>query len=353
VTGLADGTDLETTEGDPGGGQATRTRRLADTRGQGHELEVTVSGWQARLRIDAVTTIPLAVNVVPMQTPAALWPRALVIQARAHWAGSACLSTVVLERGFVAGTDLWGLAPQGIRLVVPANENRAVTAAARARAAAGEGGTVGQRGHMVRHGPGRTASRERLEPAVVGITGLTTYEPDGTEAHGRHHHRRDFAPHPSHVVVVRTWQGRAYGPGGNTVFLTHAAVPQPWQPCDDAADRSLMEHCCRKAAKPPWDVQQPPQHTARAVRGHVTCTRLLFALATAYRLPREREALGAEPGGWQRWRRQLQEHNRDTLIVLAGGYDGILPVAEYSLLLGVKLKDAPPGIGTLPAILAR
>jgi hypothetical protein len=28
-------------------------------------------------------------------------------------------------------------------------------------------------------------------------------------------------------------------------------------------------------------------------------------------------------------------------------------VAEYSLLVGAKLKAVPPGIGTLPAILAR
>jgi len=173
-----------------------------------HAIEVTVYGWQARLRIDAVTKMPLAVNVVPMQAHAALWTRALVIQARAHVAGSACLSTVVLERGFWAGTDLWWLEPQGSRLVVPATENRAVTAAAQALAAAGEGGTVGHRVHMVRHGPGRTASSERLETAVVGITGRTTSEPSGTEAHGRHHHRRDCEPNPIHVVVVRTWHGR-------------------------------------------------------------------------------------------------------------------------------------------------
>jgi hypothetical protein len=57
--------------------------------------------------------------------------------------------------------------------------------------------------------------------------------------------------------------------------------------------------------------------------------------------------------GWQRWRRQLQEHNRDQLIVFARGDYGIFHVVEYSLLLGVKLKDGPPGIGTRPEILAR
>ncbi|MDP9145255.1 MAG: hypothetical protein M3N43_11260, partial [Actinomycetota bacterium] len=140
---------------------------------------------------------------------------------------------------------------------------------------------------------------------------------------------------------------------GNTVFLTKASVPQPVQPFDDDDDRSLMENCCITEAKQPWDLKHPPQKTARAVRVPVTLTLLLFALATAYRLPREQEALGAEPVGWQRWRRQLQEQNRDQLIVCARGYDGIFHVAEYSLLLGVKLQDVPPGIGTLPEILAR
>jgi hypothetical protein len=82
-------------------------------------------------------------------------------------------------------------------------------------------------------------------------------------------------------------------------------------------------------------------------------TLLMFALATGYRLECEREATGREPVGWQQWRRQLLEQNRDQVIVFAQGYYGIVHLAEYSLLLGAKLKDAPPGIGTLPEVLAR
>jgi hypothetical protein len=44
-------------------------------------------------------------------------------------------------------------------------------------------------------------------------------------------------------------------------------------------------------------------------------TLLMFALATAYRLPCEQEATGSEPVGWQRWRRQLLEQTRDKGIV--------------------------------------
>jgi hypothetical protein len=64
--------------------------------------------------------------------------------------------------------------------------------------------------------------------------------------------------------------------GGTTVFLTKASVQQPVQPFDDDDDRSLSENCWIKEAKQPWDLQHPPQNTARAVRVHVTCTLRMF-----------------------------------------------------------------------------
>jgi hypothetical protein len=126
------------------------------------------------------------------------------------------------------------------------------------------------------------------------------------------------------------------------VFLTNASVQQPLKPFDDD-DRSLIENCCIKAAKQPWELGHPPQEAARAVRVHVVCTVLMFALATAYRLQCEPEATGGEPVGWQRWRRQLLEQTRDDVIVFTQGDYGIFHLAEYSLLLRAKLKDVPQG----------
>jgi hypothetical protein len=171
--------------------------------------------------------------------------------------------------------------------------------------------------------------------------------------HGRHTNRRDFQPNPIYAVVVDKWQGKDYGHGGKTVFLTKAPVVKPLQVFDDDDDRSLMEHCCIKEAKQPGDVGHPPQKTARAVRVHVLFTLLMFALATAYRLPCEREATGGELVGWQRWRHRLLEQTRDHVIVFARDCDGIFPMAKYSLLLGVRLKDVPPGIGTSQEILVK
>jgi Transposase DDE domain len=305
------------------------------------------------LLIDAVTKIPLAVKVGPIQEHETHWTRALVTQARTNLAGAARLHTVVFDKGFLDGTDLWWLDQQGLRFVVPAKANMAVTADARAQAAAGDGVTVGRRVHTVRHGQGKAAYPARLETEVVGITALTTDDQYGTPEHGRHANRRDFQGNLINAVVVRRWHGRDYGPGGKTVFLTNASVAKPLQPFDDYDERSLIENCCIKEAKQQWDLGHPPQKTERAMRVHVMFTLLLFALATAYRLQCEREATGGEPVGWQRWRRQLLEQTREQVIVFAQGYYGIFHLAEYSLLVGVKLKDRPPGIGTRQDILAK
>ena len=82
-------------------------------------------------------------------------------------------------------------------------------------------------------------------------------------------------------------------------------------------------------------------------------TMVMFALATAYRLQCAREAIGGEHVGWQRWRRQLREQTRDKVLVFAEGHYGIFHLAEYSRLLGVKLKDIPPDIGSRQQVLAK
>jgi len=353
VTGIADGTDLETTACYTGCGQVTRNVRIEDKQGQVHEIEVTVYGWKVLLLIDAATKIPLAVKVGKIHEHEALWTRALVTQARMNLAGAARLHKVIFDKGFLDGSTLWWLNQQGLTFVVPAKANMAVVVEARAQTVAGEDMAVGRRMHTVRHGQGRTACTEQLETEVVGITGLTTYDQYGTPEHGRQHNRRDFQPHLINAVVVRKWPGKDYGPGGKTVFLTNASVAKPLQPFDDYDDRSLIENGCIKEAKQQWDLGHPPQKSERAVRVHVMFTLLMFALATAYRLQCEREAMGSEPVGWQRWRRQLLEQTRNQVIVFAQGHYGIFHLAEYSLLLGVKLKDIPPDIGSRQQVLAK
>ena len=84
--------------------------------------------WQVIVLIDAATKIPLAVKVVPIQEHDTLSLRALVTQACTNLAGVARLHTVVFDRGFLAGTDLWWLDQRGLIVVVPAKEDMAAQA---------------------------------------------------------------------------------------------------------------------------------------------------------------------------------------------------------------------------------
>jgi DDE family transposase len=319
LTGIVDATDLETTAQYAGCGQATRRCKSTDKRGKVPEIDVTVSGWKLIVLIEARTRSPLAATVVPIQEHDTLSLRALVTQARTNLAGSARLYKVVFDKGVLDGVDLWWLAHHGLLFVVPAKANMAVTIDARVQAAAGEDVTLGRRVPTVRHGQGKAAWTERLETEVVGIAGLTTYDQYGTPAHGRHVTRRDFQPNPIHAVVVRKWPNRDHGPGGKTVFLTNATGDKPLPPFDDDDDRRLIENCDIKESKQPWSLKHPPKKTARAVRVHVIFTLLMFALATAYRLQCEQEAIGGEPVGGPCWRRRLLEHTRDLVIVFAHG----------------------------------
>jgi hypothetical protein len=350
--GSLDAAELEPTQHDANCGQVPRKRQVTDEGGRVHGIAVTVYGWQALVWVEARTKIPLPVQVVKSHDPEVLCRRALVMPAQATPAGATRLDQLAVDRGFWAGPELGWLDQRGITGGVPAKANMAVTADARAQGAAGEEATMGRRVHAIRHGQGRTTWAERLETEVIGIAGLTTYDQYGTVGHGHHHIRHDFQPNPINAVVVRRWNGRDYGPGGKTVFLTNAAVTKLLQSFDDD-DRSLIENCCITEAKQQWDLGHSTQKTERAVWVHVVFTLLIFVLATAYRWQYEQAATGEEAVDWQRWRRQPLPQTREKVIVFAQYCDGILPVVEYSLLLGVKLKKLPPGIGTYQAILAK
>jgi hypothetical protein len=79
VTGIVDGTDLETMAQYEGCGQVTRTRKRTHKHGKVREIEVTMYGWKVIVMIDALTKIPLAVTVVPIQEYEGLSLQALVI----------------------------------------------------------------------------------------------------------------------------------------------------------------------------------------------------------------------------------------------------------------------------------
>ena len=88
--------------------------------------------------------------------------------------------------------------------------------------------------------------------------------------------------------------GGTMGLWAKTVSVANPSVEPPLLPLDDHDAPRLIEPCCLKAAKQPCGLDQPLQKHTRAARVPVVVTRRLVALATAYRLPCEREASGGE-----------------------------------------------------------
>jgi len=353
VTGILDGTDLETTQKYAGCGQVTRQKRVLDKQGRVQVMEVTVYGWKLVVLIDAQSKIPLAAKVVQIQVHEVNLLRELVQQAQKNLLGYAALGKVVMDKGFLDGEELWWLQQQGILFVVPGKRDMAVVADAHALAEAGEGVVVERRMQIVAHGQGKGRWEEKLETEVVGIEGLISYDQYGTDEHTKQRHRKAFQGNAINGVVVRQWNNRDYGPGGKSVFLTNASVRKPLKVFDDYDDRSLIENCCIKESKQQWDLGHPPKKNQQAVQVHVLFTLVMFALATAYRLMKEEEEGGQERVGWQRWRRQLLQQNREKVIVFAEDCYGIFHLAEYSILLGLKMKDLPRGIESPEAVLAK
>jgi len=145
---------------------------------------------------------------------------------------------VVIDRGSLAGEDLWALNQRGLTFVSVAKDNRAVTEDARSVAVAAEGHGR-ERVEVMRHGPGRTATTERRRTRLVGSEALTTDDTSGDAEHARRRQRTDVEGHPLNAVVVLRWAGRS-SPKGGPVYLTNGPLRDPCVAVDTDDWRSVV-----------------------------------------------------------------------------------------------------------------
>jgi len=314
--------------------------------------------------IDVYTRLPLSMKVVQIQEYEGRWRLPLLGQAQRNLGTRGQISTIVIDRGYVDGEDVWQVHRQGVIFVVIGKTNMAVTQDAQARAF-GEWGRVRER--VVRHGHGKRAREERLHTELVGIEGLTTYDSYGQPEQTHHAHRRDYEGQPINAVVVCRWENRVPASEG-TVYLTNGPVSDPFVVFESHDWRSVIEHGLFKEGKYPWHLGHFPKRTAAAVVVHVHFTLLVMALCTAFRLWQAQQAmtptqqsatppslssalLGGE--GTARWRLRLKEENRDKVIVFLGKAYGIFHLAELAILMGMRLHRLPSHLGDRQTILQR
>jgi Transposase DDE domain len=360
-----DGSKLPTPQSYEGCGKLKQTRKVK-VKGQQEVAteEYYVYGWKVLVLIEVQTRLPLAMKVVKIQEYEGSWLIPLLSQAQRNLGDHAHIGTVVIDRGYLDGEDLWWVHQSGIIFVIVGKANMAVVQDAQGLAK-GERAVVRER--VVGHGHGKKATQQRLRTEVVGIAALTSYDSYGEAEHTQYAHRRDYSGQPINAVVVRRWENRV-PKGGGTVYLTNGQVSDPFSIFDTYDWRSVIENGIFKEGKHPWHLLRFPKRTEAAVVVHCFFTLLVMGLCTAFRLWQAQVAttstsstevvpslssalLGGE--GTARWRQRLREANQDKIIVFIGQAYGIFHLAEFAILTHLPLRRLPSPLGSPQAILQR
>jgi Transposase DDE domain len=360
-----DGSKLPTPKSYEGCGKLKQTRSVK-IKGQKEAAteEYYVYGWKVLVLIEVQTRLPLAMKLVKIQEYEGKWLLPLLEQAQQNLGLFAHIGTVVIDRGYLDGEDLWAVHQKGVIFVICGKANMAVVADAQGLAF-GEPAAVRER--VVSHGHGKKATQERLRTELVSIAALTSYDSYGEVEDTHYAHRRDYAGQPINAVVVRRWDNRV-PKGGGTVYLTNGEVADPFLIFDTYDWRSVIENGIFKEGKHPWHLLRFPKRTQAAVIVHCHFTLLVMAVCTAFRLWQAQSAttptssteilptlnstlLGGE--GTARWRQRLREENRDKIIVFLGQAYGIFHLAEFALLTHLPLRRLPSSLGSPQAVLQR
>ncbi len=357
-----DGSKLPTPESYEGRGFLKQTRSVK-IKGQKEAAtqEYYVYGWKVLVLIEVQTRLPLAMKLVKIQEYEGKWLIPLLEQAQRNLGDHARLGTVVIDRGYLDGADLWQVHQKGLRFVIVGKTTMTVVQDAQGLAK-GERAVVRER--VVSSGHGKKATQQRLRTELVSVPALTSYDSYGEAEDTQYAHRRDYVGQPINAVVVRRWENRV-PKGGGTVYLTNADVGDPFAIFDTYDWRSVIENGIFKEGKHPWHLLRFPKRTEAAVVVHCHFTLLVMGLCTAFRLWQAQSAissaevlptlssalLGGE--GTARWRQRLREANRDKIIVFIGQAYGIFHLAEFALLTHLPLRRLPSPLGSPQAVLQR
>src|SRR6266702_4523830 len=360
-----DGSKVPTPESYEGCGKIKQTRKVK-VKGQQEPVteEYFLYGWKVLVLIEVQTRLPLAMKLVPIQDYEGKCLVPLLEQAQHNLGTHATIKTIVIDRGYLDGEDLWRVHQKGVIFVICGKANMAVTQDAQGLAR-DERAIVRER--VVRRGHGKTAKDQRLRTELVGLEALTSYDQYGDAADTQHAHRSDYVGQPINAVVVRKWENRVPNTGG-TVYLTNAEVRDPFVVFETYDWRSVIENGIFKEGKHPWHLLNFPKRNEAAVVVHCSLTLLVMGLTTAFRLWQAQSAaapsartkavaslstalLGRE--GIARWRKRLQEENRDKIIVFIGHDYGVFHLAEFAILTHLPIRILPSSLGPPQAILQR
>jgi hypothetical protein len=325
-----DASDLATTKRYEGAGKKSHTEKKVTKDKQVVEVVRWVYGFKVLIAYEVRLRLVVAAKVVPIQEHESRHTLALVRQAQANL-GPGVLRVLLIDRGFLDGQDLWALKHElGLDFVIPSKTDMRVTEDARGlcrQAEAGDGIACGERAgkrKVAKDGKERWVG----QVTVFGVPQLRSYDQYGDEDHSKRANRADFVGNPLNALVVSRWEGKAYPPGEEKVFLTTLPVSQPLAVLDLYDLRSLIENTAFRELKQGWALCHYPKKTEAAVRAHAFLTLVTFTLANAFRT-----RLGQDLA--QRGiRRQRAEEECGKVVIFTGNAFAIFDIEEVFILLG-------------------
>lgn len=346
IHAACDCTLYETTSKYKGCGSVTRQRTVKARgyrkNGELKEVSVTLYGWKLWAIYEIKTGIPLAIKIDTIEKPDNLHLLAVLEQAKENVAESSTIDSLVIDRGFLDGKDLYQIDLQGLEFVIPLKRNMEAAKDARQLALDCETFVPISREIEVTHGYGKKKYTEKVITTLGAVPDLLTcdwFNPGGSKANTT---KKDYEPIPLNAVVVKKWDNKAPPVEKQVVFVTNMDVKDPFIAFDRYDERSLMENNLFREVKQNWHLEHPPKKTKEGVYIQTYTTMAMKALTTAFLTWQEQqlqlEALG-EKSTWQMYRRKLKVLNRNKLIVFADRHFGIFPSHEVFMLANVPVRD--------------
>jgi len=313
--------------------------------GELKEVSVTLYGWKIWAIYEIKTGIPLAIKIDTIEKPDNLHLLAVLEQAKENVKESSPddvgIDSLVIDRGFLDGKDLYEIDQQGIEFVIPLKRNMEATKDARQLALCGDSTPV-TREVEVTHGYGKKKYTERVITTLAGVDDLLTCDWFNLEGSKANTTKKDYEPIPLNAVVVKKWNNKTPPLEKQVVFVTNIDVKDPFIAFDRYDERSLMENNLFREVKQNWHLEHPPKKTKEGVYIQTYTTMAMKALTTAFLKWQEEqlqlEVLG-EKSTWQMYRRKLKVLNRNKLIVFVGQHFGIFPSHEVFMLANVPVRD--------------
>jgi hypothetical protein len=340
-----DASTIVTTAKAKGAGKITQKKTVRTKTGEVREYEVHVYGWKFTTAWDAKSGLPVAAGFGKINQGDREFLFQVIAQARENLKGSGSeLREVVMDGGYLDGTDLYELDRQGLTWVTRGWISLNVVKEAVELSDLGKGG-VRERTTTATLGKGKNARQMELRSRVAGIAHLESFDTYGPADHTQSAaNSKSFEPIPVNAVVVKEWKGKV--PDDPEVYLTNGSVDDPFAVADTYDERSEIENRLHRELKQSYHLEHLLQKSEPGAYVHLYLLLSLYALVRAFRVWKREEdkrAVRGRGSTLQSFRRDIERENLGLVIVFDGQFYGIFAYADLmSVMAKMKFRKINP-----------